>query len=161
MNAHADPPPEPRLLLALGLAFWLLSALSSLWEGLSLQVPDSPFHVGVLAGPIAQFRQACFGFGTGAVFLWSVWARLFPRGTGKITLGLLVSGALLQVLALAYAAAQGMLAVQLLDPRGDARAVVYVRLFAHALTLGALSMLAARAVASQGRGRTGPPSAGS
>jgi len=141
---------ELRLLRASGLLLWLLGALTGIWEGLALQSPVSPLHLGVLAGPIAQLRLACFGFGTGALVLGPCWPTLYAERRGRAVLGLLVLGAGGQLLSLAYAAAFGLLAVQLNDPRADARAVVYVRFAAQLLTAAALAALGARALSRRG-----------
>lgn len=130
-------PPEARLLTRLGLVLWLAAALATVWELLALQPPDSPLHLGVLAGPIAQLRNFTFAYGVAALII----ARLQPA---RWVAWLLALGAILQVLALSYAAARGLIAVQLLDPRLDARLTLYVRAFAHALSLIALSALCLR-----------------
>lgn len=135
-----------RTLVLLGLWLWLLSGLACVWEVLALQMPDSPFHMGVLAGPIVQLRSFSFGLGTGALLVAGLWPRLYGPGHGLPVLGLLVTGSLLHVGALAYAAGQGMVGVQLLDPRLDARLVVYLRSFAHGLCLMGLITLSVRAV---------------
>lgn len=142
----ARPPLAVRTLILLGLLLWLSSGLSCVWEVLALQMPDSPFHVGVLAGPIVQLRSFSFGLGTAALVLSWLWPQLYGPGHGLLILGLLVIGSLLHVAALGYAAGQGMVGVQLLDPRLDARSVVYVRAVAHALCLLGLSAIGVRAV---------------
>lgn len=134
------------MLLLLGLGLCVLSALSCVWEMLALQMPDSPMHVGVLAGPIAQLRNFSFGLGVGSLVLSLCWPQLFAAGTGKVVAWLWLAGALLHVAALCYAATQGMVSVQFFDPRLDARVVVYTRAIAHALSVGALLMVSARAV---------------
>jgi hypothetical protein len=130
-------PPEARLLTRLGLVLWLAAALATVWELLALQPPDSPLHLGVLAGPIAQLRNFAFAHGVAALVI----ARLQPA---RWQAWLLALGAVLHVLALGYASARGLIAVQLLDPRLDARLALYARAFAHSLTLVALSALCVR-----------------
>jgi hypothetical protein len=130
-------PPEARLLTRLGLWLWLAAAVATVWELLALQPPDSPLHLGVLAGPIAQLRNFAFAHGVAALVI----ARLQPA---RWLAGLLAAGAILHLLALSYAAARGLLAVQLLDPRLDARLTLYARAFAHSLTLIALIALCVR-----------------
>ncbi|HEX5660871.1 MAG TPA: hypothetical protein VFX59_26945 [Polyangiales bacterium] len=130
-------PPEARLLIRLGLGLWLLAALATVWELLALQPPGSPLHLGVLAGPIAQLRNFAFAHGVAALII----ARLQPA---RWVAWLLALGAVLHVLALGYAAAKGLLAVQLLDPRPDARFTLYARGVAHTLTTIALIALCVR-----------------
>jgi hypothetical protein len=135
-----------RTLILLGLWLCILSALGCVWELLALQMPDSPFHLGVLAGPIGQLRSFSFGLGLGSLVLAWLWPQLYGSGHGFLVLGLWLLASLLQAGALSYAAGQGMVGVQLLDPRLDARLVVYTRIFAHGLSLLALLALAVRAV---------------
>jgi hypothetical protein len=133
-----------RTLARLALSLCCLSALACVWELFALQVPDSPFHLGVLGGPIAQLRNFSFALGLGALGLSALWRSLYPQGQGRWQLWILVSAALLQVGALIYAAANGMVGVQLLDPRLDARLVVYVRIAGHILMLAGLGALLVR-----------------
>ncbi|HEX6242074.1 MAG TPA: hypothetical protein VFZ61_14290 [Polyangiales bacterium] len=133
-----------RTLARLALSLCCLSALACVWELSALQVPDSPFHFGVLSGPIVQLRNFSFALGLGALGLSAVWRRLYAQGEGRWQLWTLVGAALVQVAALTYAAANGMVGVQLLDPRVDARVVVYVRLVGHAALLVGLGALLVR-----------------
>lgn len=135
---------EPRMLRGLGFALWLVAGLACAWEVLALQPPDSPLHVGVLAGPVAQLANFAFALGTGSLLISLVWPTLYPEDGGRPVAALLVLGALLHVGALTYAASRGLLAVQLLDPRDDARLTLYARALAHLTTLLGLSALLAR-----------------
>ena len=141
-----------RTLARLALCLCSVSALACVWELFALQMPDSPFHLGVLSGPIAQLRNFSFGLGLGALGLAWLWRGLYAAHEGRWQLWTLLSAALLQVMALGYAAAQGMVGVQLLDPRLDARLVVYVRLAAHALLLVGLFALLVRVFRAKARG---------
>jgi hypothetical protein len=124
---------EARVLVRTGLVLWLVAAAAMVWEVLASQSFESPLRVGVLPGPVGQLRG--YAFGLGAVLLaaaW-LWPRLYGEGRGRVALGLLGGGALLHTLALVYAAQQGLHAVQLLDPRSDARWVVMLRAAGHLL----------------------------
>lgn len=134
-----------RLLLRVGLALWLAAALAAVWETLALQPPDSPFHLGVLAGPIGQLAGMAFALGTAHVVLSLWWPALYAAGEGRAVAALLVVGALVQLAALFYAASRGLMAVQILDPRSDARLALYGRGLGHALILMAGSALFLRA----------------
>ena len=123
--------------MRVGLSLWLTTGLCGVWEVLALQPPDSPLHLGVLAGPIAQLGSLTFALGTVHIALALCWRTLYAADEGKAVVVLLVLGTLLQVLALFYAASRGLMAVQILDPRGDARLALYGRGMGHALTLGA------------------------
>ncbi len=137
---------ESRLLVRVGLALWWVAALACVWEVLALQAPDSPLHLGVLSGPIAQLRTFSFALGLGAIVAGSLWPALYAAGEGRAVALLLALGALVHVTALAYAAGRGLIAVQALDPRADARLALYGRTLGHALTLVGLSALCVRAL---------------
>jgi hypothetical protein len=134
-----------RLLVRVGLSLWLFAGLACVWEVLAVQPPDSPLHLGVLAGPIAQLATAAFALGAVHLLLALWWPALYPRDQGKLVASLLIVGALIQVLALLYAASRGLMAVQLLDPRMDARLALYTRGLGHSLTLVAGLALLVRA----------------
>ena len=136
-----------RLLAVFGLGLWLAAGICEVWEVLAVQSPDSPFHLGVLAGPVTQLRGHCFGLGTlsvGLACLWSLFghraARLAPARTAFL------AGASLETLALLWAAASGMLAAQVFDPRPDARLMLYLRALGRGLVLLAGTGFFARAV---------------
>jgi hypothetical protein len=137
---------QVRALVRLGLVLCLVAALASVWEVLTLQAPDSPFHVGVLSGPVAQLRSFSFGFGVGALLLAWLWPPLYARDAGKLVALAFMLGAGLHVAALAYAASHGLAGAQLLDPRLDARLVVYARGAAQLLVLWALGCVCWRAL---------------
>jgi len=142
---------EHRLLVVVGLSLWLLSAVACVWEVLVLQPPDSPLHVGVLASPVAQLRSYTFGLGTGCMVLALLWPLLYPPlfpNAGRWVAFTLSAGALLHALTLTYAAQRGLLAVQLFDPRADARYTLYLRALAHALTIASTIALLLRALSS-------------
>ena len=141
-----SPAFEARFLRTAGLLLWLVAWLGSIWELLALQPPASPLHLGVLAGPIGQLCGFAFALGTGALVASLVWPSLYPEGGGRAAALLLVTGALIHVAALAYAASHGLLAVQLLDPRDDARYTLYARALGHGLTLLGLGSMLRRAL---------------
>lgn len=131
-----------RLLRLTGLGLWLLAAVAAVWELLALQPPASPLHLGVLAGPIAQLCSFAFALGSAGLVASLLWPSFYPDGRGHGAAFCLVAGALIHVAALAYAASAGILAVQLLDPRADARYTLYARAVGHGLTaLGLLGLL--------------------
>ena len=68
-----------RTLARLALSLCCISALACVWELFALQVPDSPFHFGVLSGPIVQLRNFSFALGLGAL-LKRVMARRPTQG---------------------------------------------------------------------------------
>lgn len=123
-----------RVLAVVGLGLWLLAGICEVWEVLAVQSPDSPFHFGVLAGPVSQLRGHCFGLGTLSVGLACLWP-LFGIERGWLLLATFLTGASLETLALSWAAACGMLAAQVFDPRPDARLMLYLRALGHGLVL--------------------------
>jgi hypothetical protein len=125
-------------LIRLALSLWLLAALAAIWEGMALQAPDSPFHAGVLAGPIGQLRGYTFALGTGLLGAAWLWPWLYPRGSGRLALASLIAGSVLSSSALAYAAAQGLIGAQLIDPRPDARSIAVLRGVGHVLLITGL-----------------------
>lgn len=138
-----------RILVRVALALLCLSAGASCWEFLALQMPDSPFHLGVLSGPIAQARNFSAALGVGALALAPLWPRLYGAGEGRLALGLMLAGAGVLTAALLYAASQGMVGAQLLDPRLDARLVAYARASGHALLSVSLLLVLVRALRSE------------
>jgi hypothetical protein len=137
----SDPPRlclEARVLVRAALGLWVVAAAATVWEVLALQSFESPLRVGVLAGPIGQLRGYAFGLGAVLLAAGWLWPRLYGEGRGRAMLGLLTGGAALHTLALVYAAQQGMLAVQVLDPRADARWVIAARALGHLLVSLAL-----------------------
>lgn len=131
-----------RLLSLLGLGLWLVAAVAGIWEALASQSPDSPFHLGILAGPVAQLESHSFMLGTVLMGLSWAWPRWVAPEQGTFALYTLVGGALLETFSLAWAASSGMLAVQILDPRPDARLMLYARALGHsAFLLGGLCLV--------------------
>lgn len=128
-------PFETRLLAQVGLALWLVSGLSGVWEVLALQAPESPFHLGVLSGPITQLRTYSFGLGTVLCVLALLVPLLAPQGGVRPWVYALIFGVLLHTGTLLVAASRGMNAVQIFDPREDARMLLYARAVAHGITL--------------------------
>jgi hypothetical protein len=145
-GSHGVSSAEARALLRLGVSLCVCALLASVWEGLTLQVPSSPFHIGVLSGPVEQLCHFCGGLGLGAVVFALAWSALYPPGEGALAARAYLLGALVHVGALTYAASQGLLGVQVLDARLDARLVVYARGLSHVLLLGALGSALYRAL---------------
>lgn len=138
--------PAVRILVRVALGLLCLSAGAACWEFLALQMPDSPFHLGVLSGPVAQARNFSAALGLGALALAPVWPRLYREGEGRPALVLLLAGAGILTAALFYAATQGMVGAQLLDPRLDARLVAYARALGHGLLSVSLLVVLVRAL---------------
>jgi len=118
---------ETRILIRAALGLWLLSAFAMVWEALALQAPDSPLHFGILSGPAGQLCQQSFGLGIALFVSAWLWPFVHPKRSGRLTLGLLLTGAFISGAALLYAASEGIMGAQFFDPRADARKVLYAR----------------------------------
>ena len=98
----------------------LVVALVGRMEVLAAQAPGSPFHAGVLPGPVAQLRAVAFDLalavGLGALLL----PRIYPEGEPRGLAVAVAVGSALLLLASGYCAAVGMYGAQLDDPRPDA-----------------------------------------
>jgi hypothetical protein len=138
--------PSSRMLLRVGLLLWLAASLGAVWEILALQPPDSPFHAGVLAGPIAQLYATSFALGTAHIVLGLGWPSIYDSGKGAAVAWLLVIGSVVHLAALFYAASRGLMAVQILDPRSDAKLALYGRGLGHVMTIGAGIAITLRAL---------------
>lgn len=145
-STESSLPGESRLLLRLGLGFWWAAAVAAGWELLSLQPPDSPLHWGVLVGPITQLREVAFVHGTIAILLALVWPRLYAEGEARWLAWWLAIPSFLHVAVLCYAAGHGLLAVQLMDPRVDARMALYARGLAGAQVMFGLATVFGRSL---------------
>jgi len=134
---------ETRILVRVALVLWLLAVVSTVWEALALQAPDSPLHFGILAGPIAQLRDQSFALGVGLFVAALLWPFTHGAARGIWTLALLLSGVAFSTFAVGYAANEGILGAQAFDPRPDARQVLYARgVGLGLLALGLLDLLA-------------------
>jgi len=142
--------PAVRILVRVALLLLCLSAAAAAWEFLALQIPDSPFHVGVLSGPIAQARNFSAALGLTALALAPRWPGLYGPGEGRLVLALALVGTFVLIAALFYAAAQGMVGAQLLDPRLDARLLAYARALGHGLLCLTALLLLVRALRALG-----------
>jgi hypothetical protein len=145
LGSHGVSSAEARALLRLGLSLCVCALLASVWEVLTLQVPGSPFHVGLLSGPVGQLSRFSAGLGLGALTLGLAWSALYPPNEGALAARAYLLGSLVHVAALTYAAWEGLPGVQVLDARLDARLVVYARGLSHVLLLGALGSACWRA----------------
>jgi len=128
--------PSVRTLLRAALLLLLVASGASLWAVLARQAPGSPLYLGVLPGPIDAVRNSAAFLGFG--FLGASW--LLPHVASERASRWLVilacAGAGLDVGAGLYAAAQGLHAVQLVDPRPDIGPIVTLKYLGEALLLG-------------------------
>jgi hypothetical protein len=119
--------PSARALIRLAMALLLITALAALWELFASQVPNSPFSLGMLPGPIASFRNAAFSFALVLVSVaWLIpWA--YQNGEPRLLVALAYLGVLVTLGGSFYGALHGMSGVQIIDPRPDAIALFAVK----------------------------------
>lgn len=103
----------------------VVAAIAAGWERLAMQMPSSPYHVGVLAEPIGDLKRGAFAL---AIVLF-VAAWLSPwTGPSRWVAWLIHGGVVITVVGLVYGAATGMKGVQFEDPRPDSSALLATRL---------------------------------
>ncbi|MEM9195142.1 MAG: hypothetical protein AAGF12_38575 [Myxococcota bacterium] len=126
------------VLVRFGAVLLLLGALSAIWEILASQAPSSPYHVGVLPGPVEQLRiTATFlGFGSLAAAWLLPW--IAPRRDPWTLIGVYATGVVVTLAVMTYAANTGMYGIQIADPRPDSRVLFWLRASGQTLILGAL-----------------------
>jgi hypothetical protein len=133
-----------RSLIRLALALLAITALIALWELFALQVPSSPFNLGMLPGPIASLRNSALIF---ALVLLSVaplipWA--YQNKEPRFVVTLTYLGVLMALGGGFYGAITGMSGVQIIDPRPDAIILFIVKLAGHLLLVISLFDFARR-----------------
>jgi len=130
--------PCAKTTVRVGVILLIIAALASVWELLASQVPDSPFHIGLLPGPVASLRSSATILGLG--MLAAAW--LMPWASNaqepRILMGIAFLGALMIISASIYGALHGMYGLQFLDPRPDATLVALVKYFGQLLVGGCL-----------------------
>jgi hypothetical protein len=140
-----------------GLAFFaaLLALGAAGWELAARQSPGSPLFLGVLPGPIGVLRSAATVAALALLATAPFAAAASERREPGVLSALLYVGAALGLGASVYAAATGMHAVQLDDPRPDAAPVFLAKHGGFLLFYGCLLELARRALFG-GEPRSGP-----
>jgi len=109
-----DESSTTRWFLRLGALSLLVGLGAGVFELMATQAPYTPLHFGVLAAPFSQLRGAAF------------WLGLFA---------FVCAGSVLSLSAMAWAAAEGMMAIQVFDPRPGAGWLAIVRLLGQGLVL--------------------------
>lgn len=134
-----------KTLVRLALLCFAVAAFGFVWEILAAQAPTSPYHVGILPGPVEVFRNAAFALGLIHLILAMGWEWASEGGDLRWHVRALIAGTVLTLVALAYAATTGMKGVQIHDPRVDAAWLFRVRAIG-ALILGIVLFDLARRV---------------
>ena len=136
--------PSACSLIRLSIILLAVTALAGLWELLALQVPNSPFGIGMLPGPIGSFRSSAL---TMALLLLSVawlipWA--YQGKEPRVIVKLAYLGVIMWLGGSFYGALNGMYGVQIIDPRPDATALFFIKVGGQLLLVICLGDLARR-----------------
>src|SRR5688500_15464926 len=94
--------PSARAFVRLGVVLLLIAAGAGIWEMLSLQAPASPWHVGVLSGPVGTLRNTATVIGLVLfAFAWLMpWAA--PEREPKVLVIAVHVGVAILIVALTY-----------------------------------------------------------
>jgi len=130
-----DESSTTRWFLRLGALTLLIGLGAGVFELMATQAPYTPLHFGVLAAPFSQLRGAAFWLGLFAFVCAWLRPRLGSERASWILFGLVSAGSVLSLSAMAWAAAEGMMAIQVFDPRPGAGWLAIVRLLGQGLVL--------------------------
>jgi len=126
--------PTSRWFLRLGALTLVAGLVAGVFELMATQAPYTPLHFGVLAAPFAQLRASGLWLSLFAFVAAGLRPRLGEREPW-ILFGLYALGTLMSLSAMAWAAAQGMMAIQVFDPRPGAGWIAITRLAGQGLIL--------------------------
>ena len=126
-TARRAPRPSQKALVGLAVLLLLYGAVAGVLQLLGAQAPYTPLDVRTLAGPWSQLRETCFT--VAFVLLAAGWLvpRWAPHREPRVFLGLVLTGALVTVGTLTYAASEGMMAIQAFDVRPGASRLTLAR----------------------------------
>jgi len=139
-----DESPTTRWFLRLGALTLLVGLAAGIFELMATQAPYTPLHFGVLAAPFTQLRSSAFWLSLFACVCAWLRPKLGSEREVWILFGLLSAGSVLSLGAMAWAAGEGMMAIQVFDPRPGARWFALVRLLGQGLVLFGGLMVARR-----------------
>lgn len=139
-------------LVRLGLVVLLGAAVAAVWEVLALQAPTSPYHFGVLPGPVGALRDSasitalCL-FAAAWLWPWASQGRELRAWLVLVHVGVIVS-----LGALTYGATTGMYGVQIDDLRVDSRWLFRIRAMGQLVLAGCLVDYARRVLFTRAPG---------
>ncbi len=136
--------PSSEAFLRLAALLVVTFAITMIFEIFVVQTPYSPLQLALPIAPFVQLRETAITLSLFALALAALAPRLAPEGGGEPwgLFGLYSVGAVGTVCTLAVAAALGMNAVQVIDPRPGSSAIFAVRaLFGLCLLVSALVAL--------------------
>lgn len=133
-------------MLRLAFAILLLAFLAAGWELAARQAPGSAFFLGILPGPVAALRGLAMVAGLALLALAPLAGAAEERGELRVLLFFMHAGAAVGLGGSIYAAAAGMHAVQLGDPRPEALPVFLAKHGGLALFFGSLLEVGRRAI---------------
>ena len=130
----------------MAIALLMAAALASVWELFALQVPGSPFSLGMLPGPIASLRDSAVMLAL--VLLGVAWLLpwAYQSKEPRLMVGLTYLGVILALSGSLYGAVTGMYGVQITDPRTDATVLFVVKHGGQLLLAGCLLDVAWRVI---------------
>ena len=137
-------------LLRLAFALLVVALFAAGWELLARQSPGSSLFLGMLPGPVEALRELATVSGLALLATSPFAEAASARGEPRLLLFLLYAGAAVGFGASLYAAATGMHAVQLGDPRPDALPVFLAKHGGLGLFFGCLLEIGRRAVFGRG-----------
>lgn len=134
------------VLLRVGFGAACVGVVASFFVIATLQAAYSPLALALPAGPFEQLETEAFRLAAASFFLAWLWPRLGDGSHERRFGALLATGAFTKLGLLAFAASQGMMAMQAIDPRPLPPRLFLVRMFANALLLAAFAWAATRAL---------------
>src|SRR5512145_1219983 len=106
-----------RDLVRLGFVLAVAGAVASSFVLATLQAAYSPLALAMPSLPFEQLEAECFRLSIGAFVLGLLWPKIAPEKSDRALVRLYGLGALAKTTLLAFAASQGMMAMQASDPR--------------------------------------------
>ncbi len=123
--------------LRVGFAAAAAGVVASLFVVATLQAAYSPLALALPSAPFEQLEDECLRLALVAFFLSWLWPRIAGERRERPLLVLFSLGSVTKLGVLAFAASQGMMAMQAVDPRMLPPRLFLLRMLANALLLSA------------------------
>lgn len=133
-----DPAPRALVFVRLGFAFVAVGVLASVFVIATLQAAYSPLALALPSAPFDQLANESFRFAGGSFLFVALVAALRIDSELRGLARLFSAGAFGKLALLAFAAANGMMAIQATDPRALAPRLFALRMLTNALVLASL-----------------------
>lgn len=131
-----------RDLVRLGFVLAAVSIVAGCLVVGTLQAAYSPLAIALPAGPFEQLERECERLALGAFVLGLVWPKIAAGRPDRAMVRLYGLGATVKTIVLAFAASQGMMAMQASDPRVMAPRLFLVRALANGLLVASFAWAA-------------------